>query len=719
MKKLPLFFALSILLALLVVPPAGFAQRTSKAPAARATVQSQRYAAQLKIFDAFVRSQMKLDKTPGLTIGFFKDDFEWVKGYGYSDLENKLPAHENSAYRLASVSKSMTAVAIMQLVEQGKIDLDAEVQTYVSYFPKKKWPVTVRQLLGHLGGISHYKNPAQELHIKEAKTTREAIAIFQDFDLIAEPGTRYSYTSYGYNLLGAIVEAASGMSFGEYMTKNVWAPLGMKDTRLDSPVDLIPHRVRGYRLMNGEVKNSEFVDISSRFGGGGTRSTIPDLLRYGRGIIAGKLLSRNNGMLMATSMKTKEGRLTNYGMGWDTAPQSGRFVLAHSGAQQETLTLLYLVPERNMGFAIGMNFENGSPGIYVERLFQLVTGAPRNIPAYSADKRTSALSEAINAAFNYGMGYFERTSHPLASTDAELDEAFQYFSASVKPEAFAANQQDALKRIRDGVHPLAKEAYVKVGSYMAAKLKGKLGPGQLQSYSSLGGPIFFRDYIALTEKDPSLRKFEPEFTQAATSIARDWSRTNTEFVRTLWLTPEIDLIAAGRTLRQTFQGAATYPSLSDPLFTVTRTAVFQRNLPLARTAGQLAMDLYPEAAAANFAFGMASLLSGEQAVAMGALKKSATLNPNGAASAGGLNNAAYQLAGAGMVDEAMTVLRAAIELHPKEANLHDSLGEFQLRKGEKDKALESYRKALELNPDFPNAANAREMVKKLSGSGGK
>jgi CubicO group peptidase (beta-lactamase class C family) len=230
-----------------------------------AAIQSQRqYTEELKQFDDFVARQMKFDKTPGLTIGFIKDNFVWVKGYGFADLENKVPAKPESAYRLASVTKPMTALAIMQLVDKKKIDLDAEVQTYVPYFPKKQWPVTVRQVLGHIGGISHYKNSEQELHIKEHKSTREAIAIFQDFDLVAEPGTRYNYSSYGYNLLGAIIESASGMSYGEYMKQNVWGPAGMTDTRMDDPQQVIPNRVRGYRLVNGEVKNSEFVDISSR-----------------------------------------------------------------------------------------------------------------------------------------------------------------------------------------------------------------------------------------------------------------------------------------------------------------------------------------------------------------------------------------------------------------------------------------------------------------------
>lgn len=212
---------------------------------AAAAANANQYKAELKEFDDFVARQMKFDKTPDLTIGFIKDGFVWVKGYGFADLENKVPANPDSAYRLASVSKSMTAVAIMQLVETKKIDLDAEVQTYVSYFPKKPWPVTVRQVLGHIGGISHYKNAEKELHIKEHKSTREAIAIFQDFDLVAEPGTRYSYSSYGYNLLGAIVEAASGMSFGDYMKQNVWGPAGMNDTRMDNPEEVIPNRVRG------------------------------------------------------------------------------------------------------------------------------------------------------------------------------------------------------------------------------------------------------------------------------------------------------------------------------------------------------------------------------------------------------------------------------------------------------------------------------------------
>ena len=684
-------------------------------PATQAANTAQ-YKDELKQFDEFAAQQMKLDKTPGLTIGFIKDDFVWVKGYGFADLENRVPAKAESAYRLASVSKSMTALAIMQLVEKKKIDLDAEVQTYVSYFPKKQWPVTVRQVLGHIGGISHYKNPENELHIKERKSTREAIAIFQDFDLVAEPGTRYNYSSYGYNLLAAIVEAASGMSFGDYMKQNVWGPAGMADTRLDDPVDVIPNRVRGYRLMNGQVKNSEFVDISSRFGGGGTRSTIPDLLKYARGIMDGKFLSSDGMMTFTTSMATRDGRLTNYAMGWDTTPFAGRYMITHSGGQQETSTLLYILPARKMAFAAALNYESGDPGIYLDRLFHLVTGTPLMRPFYSTDRTKFAVADAVNNTFNYGLAYFEKYRKPVTTDAAELAKAFAYFNEVVDLNKIKANPQDATKKIREGAHPIAQQAFTKVGSYMAAKLAEKHGAAKLDSYAASGGLAFVEDYLAVAKTDSSIAKdlaVNAELNMVLAELAGDWRKTNTDYVRKLWFTSSTDLDQVGTNLRETFKGASFYPNLVDPLFAVTRQAILAGDLPRALKTSRLAFDLYPETHGAIFIHGLALVLSGDAAGGQEKLRKAVSLNP-GPASAGGLNNIAYQLAGAGLVDQAIALLQTAIVLHPKEANLYDSVGEFHLRKGEKLKALQSYQKALEVDPNFRNAAAAREVVKKLS-----
>ncbi len=328
-----------------------------------------KYTDKLRRFEDFVREQMEKNKIPGLTIGFIKDDYVWVKGFGYADLENKTPAKAESAYRFASVQKSMTAVAVLQLAEQGKINLDEEIQTYVPYFPKKKYPITIRQLLGHLGGTPHYVNRDVEQHIKEHKTTREAVAIFENFDLVAEPGTKYSYSSYGYILLGAAIEGASKQSYADYMREHIWQPLGMNDTRMDDPLEIIPNRARGYQLVNGELKNSEFIDVSSRFAAGGTRGTVVDLLKFLKGLNDGKLLSKENMNLMYAPGRTRGGQPTGYAMGWLIPPfKNRRSIVVNDGGQQETRTFILNFPEKNFAIAFAMNVE---ADIYAPLIFQL------------------------------------------------------------------------------------------------------------------------------------------------------------------------------------------------------------------------------------------------------------------------------------------------------------------------------------------------------------
>jgi CubicO group peptidase (beta-lactamase class C family) len=337
-----------------------------------------KYAEKLRAFEEFVREQMEKNKIPGLTVGFIKDDYVWVKGFGYADVENKVPAKAESSYRLASVQKSMTAAAILQLVEQGKINLDAEVQTYVPYFPKKKFPITVRQLLYHLGGIPHYVNRDAEQHIKVHKTTREAIAIFENFDLVAEPGTKFSYSSYGYNLLGAVIEGASGQPYADYMREHVWGPLGMSGTRMDDPLDLIPDRVRGYQLINGALKNSEFIDVSSRFAAGGARGTVLDLLKFMRGLNDGKLLSQGSVALMYAPTKTRGGSISGfpktagYAMGWNLVPQKSGLVVINDGGQQETRTFILNFPAKKFALAVAQNLERDDDGAIIFRLYELV-----------------------------------------------------------------------------------------------------------------------------------------------------------------------------------------------------------------------------------------------------------------------------------------------------------------------------------------------------------
>lgn len=338
------------------------------------------YAKRLQAFEDHVRAWMKKEGVPAFTIGFVKDDYMWIRGFGFADLENRVPATAESAYRYASVQKSMTAAAVLQLVERGRISLDAEIQTYVPFYPRKAWPVTVRQLLGHLGGVPHYVNREVEQHFTTHKSTREAIAVFEEYELVAEPGTKFSYSTYGYDLLGAAIESASGQPYADYMRDHVWGPAGMSATAMDDPLAIVPHRVRGYQEVGGQLRNSEFVDVSSRFAGGGTRGTVRDLLRFMTALNDGRLLGPASFALMTKPMKTRDGGVSGfpktegYAMGWNVAHSGGQLVLLNDGGQQETRTLILDVPERRFAIALAQNLEKDTSAEPLFELYELVLG---------------------------------------------------------------------------------------------------------------------------------------------------------------------------------------------------------------------------------------------------------------------------------------------------------------------------------------------------------
>jgi len=673
------------------------------------TQQSENYAEEIKIFEAFLQKQMAVDRIPGLSIGFMKDDFIWAKGFGYADMENKTPATEKSAYRLASNTKSMTAVAVLQLVEKGRIDLDAEVQTYVPHFPRKRWPVTVRQLLGHLGGISHYQNYDIEGHIKEYKDTRDALAIFADFDLVAEPGTKYHYSSYGYNLLGAVIEGAARQSYGDYLRENLWEPLGMHDTYMDDPDEILPGRVRGYRLVDGEIQNSEYVDISSRFAAGGTRSTVVDLLKYAKGLRTKKVLSRESVDLMYTSMITKDDHSIDYGMGWRVTPVNGRFHVYHTGGQPETRTLLVRFPNENFAIALAYNLEGANLHVYSHRLAQLILGEPWNMPVCTGNKVDDALYDGLWDVFNYGLCHFKRHQEPMTADPKGLAEAFKYFRDTVNRDSLQSDFKKTVRRVRDGRHPVAKEAFVKIGSYMAMRLQEKYGARAMGVYHKMGAIRFFHDYVKAYQTipdHPAEFRFSNAIERIVTQWDEDWERTNTAYIRRLTMAPFSDVDPIGKELKKIFSGAEIYPDFSGDFARVVRYFSIQEDSKRALRIAQLALDCYPNLPTALASLANVHACFGQREEALKLYRKAMEINPDDRAlGAGRLNEYATGLIDWGRLDVAMELLKLAVELYPQEAELYNSIAEIYLKRGKK-----YYRKALEVDPTFEPARERLKMI---------
>jgi serine beta-lactamase-like protein LACTB len=318
--------------------------------------QPAQQADKLKRIEQAIQAEMQKNGVPGIAVAIAqRGQVVYAKGFGYADAENKVPFNPQTVSRIGSISKTFTALAVMQLVEQGKVKLDDEVQAYVPSFPRKSAPVTIRQLLGHQGGIRHYKSN-EMMSARHYNTVEESLTIFKDDPLIAEPGTKYSYTTYGFNLLSRVVEAASGMSFGDYLQQRVFNPLGLKETYLDDPPKLIPNRARNYtKLQNGPLENAPAVDQSNKWGGGGIVSTVEDLLRYAASYDTAQLLRTATIAQMFTAQTTRDGKPTNYGFGWATALEDGRRRVEHNGGSIGATSALSKYPEQQTTIVVLVN----------------------------------------------------------------------------------------------------------------------------------------------------------------------------------------------------------------------------------------------------------------------------------------------------------------------------------------------------------------------------
>ena len=358
--------ALTVLLLLVAFSSPAAAQQ----PAA-ATLPAEK----VKQIEALVSAEMARQKIPGMSVAIVADrKVRWSAGYGLADIENSVPAKAGTVYRLGSISKPVTAVAVMQLVERGKLDPDAPVQKYCPAFPEKQWPVTTRQILAHLSGIRHYKSDEEFNSTRFYASVAEGLDMFKNDPLLFEPGTKYNYTTHGYSVLGCVVEGASGQKFADFVRENVFKPAGMERIRVDSVADIIPGRAQGYRTTDkGELTNSPLADNSYKVPGGGFVSTAEDLARFAAALQAGRLLKRETAELMYTKQKTKDGKETAYGLGWGIAKRpTGERAVGHSGGQQRVSTFLHMQPDQGLAVVIMSNLEGARLGDLAQRIGDIV-----------------------------------------------------------------------------------------------------------------------------------------------------------------------------------------------------------------------------------------------------------------------------------------------------------------------------------------------------------
>ena len=258
----------------------------------------------------------------------------------------------------------MTATVALQLAEQHKLDLDVPIQKYCPRYPEKKWPVTARDLISHTSGVRHYEGPnvdAELFNTRHYDHVSDSIDLIKDDPLKQQPGEDMLYTTWGYVVLGCVLEGATQQEYRALMCQAIFDPAGMASTRDDDPRALVPNRARGYVFENGELKNSRWSDMSSKMAAGGWVSTAPDLVHFMNAWMEGRLVSQSTMKQMLEPYNLRKGTIDNFGLGMFIDDYHGMKAGLYGGGTAQVSALIFFVPEKRLAVAGMFNLE-GIPG---------------------------------------------------------------------------------------------------------------------------------------------------------------------------------------------------------------------------------------------------------------------------------------------------------------------------------------------------------------------
>lgn len=301
----------------------------------------------------------------GIAAGYSIDDeIKWTKSDGLICENSEVPFTTKTLTRIASIAKNFTAVAIMQLVEKGQIEIDKPIENYLPNLPEDKKQITVKQLLAHTAGISQYMGEKEIENTIHYETLQDAMDVFISRPLLFEPGSKYFYTTYGYVILGRVIEEVSGLSYQDYMRKNIFDVAGMSNTAVEQINEQYPNKSCLYHKSGRKAKEGKQNDLSNRIPGGGFYSTLEDVMKFGNALLAGKFIEQKT-LDKMIQKEPVEYDGNSYGLGWFLygPPPNENVVIGHSGGQTGCTSQLMIIPKSKTVIVVLSNTSGNYPDI--------------------------------------------------------------------------------------------------------------------------------------------------------------------------------------------------------------------------------------------------------------------------------------------------------------------------------------------------------------------
>jgi CubicO group peptidase (beta-lactamase class C family) len=325
--------------------------------------------------DEYMKATLQFDRFSGSILIARNGQPIVSKGYGMANIELDVPNTPETVYRLGSITKQFTAMAIMMLQERGKLNVNDPVCKYLADCPTTWQPITIKNLLTHTSGIQNYTDLADftKTTVLPASSA-QMITLLRDKPLLFSPGEKYLYSNSGYFFLGTIIEKVSGKNYADFLQENIFAPLGMKSTGYDMPQRIIKNRAAGYQSENGEIINAAYMDMTVPFAAGAMYSTTGDLLLWDQALYTEKLISKKSLTETFTPFKG------SYGYGWNISKRFDRTIIAHGGGIYGFVTQISRFPDDKVTVIVLSNLQAASPGKIANDLSAIVFGAPYETP---------------------------------------------------------------------------------------------------------------------------------------------------------------------------------------------------------------------------------------------------------------------------------------------------------------------------------------------------
>jgi CubicO group peptidase (beta-lactamase class C family) len=304
--------------------------------------------------DEYIRGEMQAQQIPGLSLAIIKDGrIVLAKGYGFANVEHKVPVKPETVFQSGSVGKQFTATAVMMLIEEGKLSLDDKITKYFPDAPTAWRDITVRHMLTHTSGMTDY--PA-DFDLRRDYTEDELYQSIKAIPLAFQAGEKWSYSNLGYVMLGILIHKITGKFYGDFLQERIFKPLDMSTARIISEADIVPNRAAGYRLVNGELKNQEWVSPTlNTTADGALYLTVYDMAKWDAALYTEKLLKKSSLEQMWTPATLNNGKRVAYGFGWEVGKVHGHKIIDHSGAWQGFVAQISRYPDDKLTIILFAN----------------------------------------------------------------------------------------------------------------------------------------------------------------------------------------------------------------------------------------------------------------------------------------------------------------------------------------------------------------------------